>query len=122
MGGEDRDNREAKQVSRERNNWSGRRGGEEESEEESNTEDSLGISVGKERNPAVKRRWCVGEGKGIDIAVVVCRSSDFFMEAVGWGLWAVATVTWRGEERETEVRCAQVRQESEEPRRKKGTW
>lgn len=29
-------------------------GGEEESEEESNTEDSLGISVGKERNPPVK--------------------------------------------------------------------
>ena len=78
MGGEDRDNREAKQVSRERNNWSGRRGGEEESEEESNTEDSLGISVGKERNPAVKRRWCVGEGKGMEIAVVVCWSSDFF--------------------------------------------
>lgn len=62
MGGEDRDNREAKQVSRERNNWSERRGGggEEESEEESNTEDSLGISAGKERNPAVEREMVCG--------------------------------------------------------------
>jgi len=50
-GGEDREKREAKQVSREKNNWSvrGAEEGEEESEEESNTEDSLGISVGERK-------------------------------------------------------------------------
>lgn len=25
-----------------------------------------------------KGRWCVGEGKGMEVAVVVCWSSDFF--------------------------------------------
>jgi hypothetical protein len=61
-------------------------GGEEESEEESNTEDSLGISVGKERNPPVKgvwgeARWGIWDGD-CGGCLLGARSSDFFY---GWG-------------------------------------
>ena len=125
MGGEDRDNRELEKQSKSVGRGIIGVGGEEgkRNPRKRVTQKILWEYLwGKEWNPAVKRRWCVGEGNGMEIAVVVCWSSDFFMEAVGWGLWPLATVTWRGEERETEVQCAPVWQQSEEPRRKKGTW
>jgi hypothetical protein len=65
--------------------WEARRGGEEESEEESNAEDSLGISVGKER-----KKSCSGKGDGVwgkargwRLRWLFVGARIFFMEAVG---------------------------------------
>lgn len=48
----------------------------------------------RERNPHVKERWCVGrkEGRAWRLQWLFVGPRFFFMEAVGWGQWTVATV------------------------------